>query len=174
MTMEFIVTAFQVLISSLITYFCVGFHGSYAIMYADLYLLAMTSTALGVLVGSAVDNAQVAIEFLPAVFMPQILFSGFFVPPNLIPPWMAWIRYICPLTYAVRLALINEFDGRCDDVPPSPTNANGTLNYCNAVLENTEADPDEAWWYWLVLGLLFVFVRLVALNILRRKASIFY
>lgn len=151
----------------------VGFHGNYGILYADLYLLAMTSTALGVLVGSAVDNPQVAIEFLPAVFMPQILFAGFFVPPHLIPDWMAWIRYICPLTYAVRIALINEFDGRCDGLPPSPANPNG-INYCDAVLTNTEADPEEEWWYWLLLGALFLFVRLLALNVLRRKASKFY
>eukprot|EP00521_Asterionellopsis_glacialis_P008157 CAMPEP_0195287702 /NCGR_PEP_ID=MMETSP0707-20130614/4658_1 /TAXON_ID=33640 /ORGANISM="Asterionellopsis glacialis, Strain CCMP134" /LENGTH=606 /DNA_ID=CAMNT_0040347483 /DNA_START=110 /DNA_END=1927 /DNA_ORIENTATION=+ len=150
LTMEFFVTAAQVTLSTLITYFCIGFQGNYVIYWLNIYLLAMTSTALGVLVGSAVSNPGVAVEFLPAVFMPQILFAGFFVPPDLIPDWLAWVRYICPLTYAVRIALVNEFDGRCDDIDTDgqqgrPPVGAGQSNFCDAVLNNAEADPDEVW-----------------------------
>mmetsp|Transcript_8123 Transcript_8123/g.11706 ORF Transcript_8123/g.11706 Transcript_8123/m.11706 type:complete len:636 (+) Transcript_8123:143-2050(+) len=182
LSMEFLVTAAQVTVSTLITYFCVGFNGSYAIFWLCVYTLAMTSTALGVLVGSAVVNPGVAVEFLPAVFMPQILFAGFFVPPELIPNWLAWVRYICPLTYAVRIALVNEFDGRCDDLvedgqedqQQQQVQAAGQTNYCDAVLSNAEADPDDVWWNWLTLVLLFVVLRLTALNLLRKKASKFF
>lgn len=96
MTMEFIVTAIQVTVSCTITYFCAGFEGSFAILYLDAYVLAMTSTALGVLLGSSAEDPSTAIELLPGAIMPQILFSGFFTPPDLIPNWLAWIRFICP------------------------------------------------------------------------------
>jgi len=166
LTMELGVSAVQVSVSSLITYFLVGFNGNFAIFWTGLYLMACTSTALGVLVGSAVEHASVAIEFLPAVFMPQILFAGFFVPPDLIPVWLRWIRWICPLTYGVSIVVVNEFDGRCDGL--------GDPNYCQRVIDNVYADPDDVWWYYLVLLLLFVFFRLLALFVLKRKAEKFY
>ena len=103
--------------------------------------------------------------------MPQILFAGFFVPPGLIPDWLAWIRFVCPLTYAVRIALVNEFDGRCDDLVEANK---GTRNYCNAVLDNVGIDPDETWWNWIVLAGMFVLLRFLALVNLRRKANKFY
>jgi len=68
-TMEVVVTAVQVTISTLITYFMVGFSQPYGLFWLVSYAMAMTSTALGVLVGSSVADPTVAIEFLPLVFM---------------------------------------------------------------------------------------------------------
>lgn len=96
MSMEFFVTAVQVTVSCVITFFCVGFQGSFGIFYLVAYVLAMTSTALGVLLGSSAEDPSTAIELLPGAIMPQILFSGFFTPPDLIPDWLAWIRFVCP------------------------------------------------------------------------------
>ena len=176
--MEFLVTAVQVTVSSIITYFCVGFEGNFGIFYLVIYVLAMTSTALGVLLGSSAEDPSTAIELLPGAIMPQILFAGFFVPPHLIPDWLAWIRFTCPLTYAVRIALVNEFDGgRCDDyatVDHDADTSEGIPNYCDRVLNNVDVDPDETWWNWIILVGMFVVLRLMALVNLRRKASKFY
>lgn len=166
LTIELAVSGVQVCVSSMLTYLLVGFTANFGIFWAGLYLMACASTALGVLVGSLVENPAMAIEFLPAVFMPQILFAGFFVPPELIPVWLSWIRYICPLTYGVRIVLAAEFDGRCDDIDDT--------NYCEQVLENVEVDADDTWWYFLVLLSLFCFFRLLALFCLKRKADKFY
>ncbi len=168
LTMELFVSGLQVSLSAVITYSLVGFTANFGIFWAGLYLMACASTALGVLVGSAVGNPSTAIEFLPAVFMPQILFSGFFVPPELMPDWLSWIRWICPLTYGVKIVVAAEFEGRCDTTsPPYP-------NFCNQVLENVEADPENIWWYYLVLLCLFCFFRLLALFVLKSKAEKFY
>jgi hypothetical protein len=70
--MEFFVTAVQVSVSSVITYFMIGFSSNYGYFWACLYSLAMTSTALGALLGSAVEDPSMAIEFLPMIFMPQM------------------------------------------------------------------------------------------------------
>lgn len=83
LTMELLISGVQVSVSAVLTYFMVGFNGDFGVFWAGLYLMACSSTALGVLVGSSVANPSVAIEFLPAVFLPQILFSGFFIPPDL-------------------------------------------------------------------------------------------
>jgi ABC-type multidrug transport system permease subunit len=121
LTMEALVTASQALISTILTYFLMGLSAGYGTFWSVCYVLAMTSTALGVLVGCSVKEPDVAIEFLPMIFMPQILFSGFFVPPDLIPVWLRWLQYIFPLTYAVKLVMVAEFDGACNGLEP---------NYC--------------------------------------------
>lgn len=178
LTMEFVVTAIQVIVSTTITYSMVGYEGSFVVFFLDIYLLAMTSTALGVLLGSSADDPSTAIELLPGAIMPQILFAGFFVPPELIPDWMAWLRYLCPLTYATRIALANEFDGRCDDIVVDTGNQQGqgppSANYCDNVLANVDVDVDETWRNWFALLAMFVGMRVLALVNLRRKASKYY
>ena len=90
---------------------------------------------------------------------------------ELIPDWLAWLVWIMPLTYGVRILLIGEFGGdRCDNVrtpPEVPTS-------CESIIANSGAKEDDTWWYYLVLLLLFVIFRLAALVILRKKANKFY
>lgn len=85
---ELTVTGGQVVVSTCLTYFLMGFSLPFGTFWSVCYTLAMTSTALGVLIGCSVKDPGVAVEFLPMVFMPQILFSGFFIPPELIPVWL--------------------------------------------------------------------------------------
>ena len=124
------------------------------------------STALAVLLGCSVEDPKLGQEMLPILFVPQMLFAGFFVLPNLIPIWLRWARYLCSLTYAVRLALIEEFGNGCG----------GGKNdeQCASLLAAVEANPNDKWWYWIVLAGLFVGFRVLALLVLRRKATKFY
>eukprot|EP00523_Entomoneis_sp_CCMP467_P003908 CAMPEP_0168742096 /NCGR_PEP_ID=MMETSP0724-20121128/12860_1 /TAXON_ID=265536 /ORGANISM="Amphiprora sp., Strain CCMP467" /LENGTH=679 /DNA_ID=CAMNT_0008789635 /DNA_START=46 /DNA_END=2085 /DNA_ORIENTATION=+ len=159
------ISALQVTLSVMLIYLLVGFQASFGALWAGTYFMSLSSQALGVLVGSALENPSVAMEFLPAIFMPQILFAGFFVPPDDIPVWLRWITYISPLTYGVRICLVAEFDGGCAGQIP---------NYCEQVLDNVNAEPDDTWWYYLVLIALFVVFRLFALITLKKKAEKFY
>jgi ABC-2 type transporter len=68
-TLEVVVTSVQVTIGTLIMYFMVGYTMSFGQFWAVTYMMALTSTALGAMVGSSVADASVAIEMLPAVFM---------------------------------------------------------------------------------------------------------
>jgi len=130
LTMEMVVTAFQVLIQIVITYFMVGFNASFWIIYAGTYTLAMASTALAVLLGCSVEDPKLGQELLPLLFVPQLLFSGFFVVPDLIPVWLRWAQYLCSLTYALRIMAVAEFDDR-DDCGES----------CDEFLANIKANP---------------------------------
>jgi hypothetical protein len=50
------------------------------------------------------------------------------------------------LTYAVRIALVEEFGDGC----PSTEIQNGNVQTddpCLGLLESVQADPDETWWY---------------------------
>lgn len=165
LAMEAMLTAIQMTLLCLLSWFMIGFQLGFGWHFLIIYALAMASNALAVLVGSMVQDPGMAIEFLPMCFIPQLLFAGFFVQPALIPAWLRWVQYIFPLTYAVRLHLDQEFN----DCDPGQAERN-----CQNLLTNVIVDSDDVWWYWLVLLLLFAALRLGALFALRKKASKFY
>merc|ERR1712232_41678 len=153
-----IITAIQVFVLCLITYFMIGFKQGFGEFYIVCYVLAMSSTALSVLLGCAVEDPKLGQEMLPILFVPQMLFSGFFVVPELIPVWLRWCQYLCSLTYALRILAVEEFNRGSEECPQ-----------CTIFLETLNADPEETWWNWLVLLALFVVFRLIGLFILRKK-----
>lgn len=67
----------------------IGFQSSFGMLLAICYALAMTSTALAVLLGCSVEDPKLGQEMLPILFVPQMLFAGFFVTPDLIPVWVS-------------------------------------------------------------------------------------
>jgi len=166
-TVEAFITFLQILVQNLINYFLIGFTASFLLYTAIIYALSMASTAVAVLLGCSVSDAKMAQELLPLLFVPQMLFAGFFVAIELLPSWLRWVQYICSLTYGVRLGLLGEFQECASGDDLAATN-------CRRILSNVNADADDKWWYWLVLISLFVVLRVSALFVLKRKASTFY
>lgn len=130
-----------------------------------MYALAMSSTALSVALGCAIEDTTIGLELFPVLFVPQMLFSGFFVTPSLIPVWLRWGRYACPLTFGLLVAMLEEF---------SDCGGGWSQTNCNLLLDNVEADPDDVHWYWVVMIALFIVFRLLALGLLHKKASKFF
>jgi ABC-type multidrug transport system permease subunit len=166
-TMEALLTGLQILLQCTITFFMVGFSSNFGIFFGAIYTLAMASTAMAVLLGSAVEDPKLAIEMLPILFVPQMLFAGFFVATDLIPIWLRWAQYLCSLTYGLRILLVEEFE----DCGGTDEELNQT---CNNLVAGVGANPDYLWWYWLVLLAIFVVLRGIALLILRKKATKFF
>lgn len=165
LTMEAFITALQMLVQCIITFFLIGFKAGFGMFYLTIYTLAMSSTALAVMLGCAIEDPKLGQEMLPLLFVPQMLFAGFFVTPDLIPAWLRWARYLCSLTYAIRIIMVEEFDdcgGGDADIA------------CENLLRSVDADPDETWWNWLVLVSLFAGFRLLALRVLQQKALKFF
>ena len=52
-------------LSAMLTYLMMGFNAPFGIMWACQYVLALTSNALAVMVGSAVVDAATAVEVSP-------------------------------------------------------------------------------------------------------------
>mmetsp|Transcript_44184 Transcript_44184/g.92887 ORF Transcript_44184/g.92887 Transcript_44184/m.92887 type:complete len:698 (-) Transcript_44184:19-2112(-) len=165
LAMEAIVTLLQILVLLLIAYHMVGLQSGFFYFLAIEYGLAMSSTAVAVLLGCAVEDPKMATEFLPLLFVPQLLFAGFFVRTELIPSWLQWAQYLCSLTYGVRLALLAEF-GDCAKA--------SSRNPCNELLTVNQVEESERGFYWGMLWMLFVVFRLGGLVLLRKKATKFY
>lgn len=166
--MEASITLVQIMEILVIVYFMVDLQGPFYKFAAIEFALAMSSTATAVLVGCSVGDPKIAIEFMPVLFLPQILFSGLFVRTELIPEWLRWAQYLCALMYAVRLALLAEF-GDCASISTSPM-----PNPCANLLEANMVEEDQKAIYWAVLWGLFLVFRLSGLVVLRKKATKFY
>jgi ABC-2 type transporter len=166
LAMEAFITALQILVQAVITYFLISFRSTFWIYYLNLYALAMASTALAVLVGCSVEDPKLAPEMLPILFVPQMLFSGFFVVPELIPVWLRWARYLCSLTFAVRIGLKAEFGNGCGSVEGDDA--------CERLLENIDVYEMDEFVYWLILVALFFVFRVIALYVLQQKAVKFF
>ena len=137
------------------------------IAFAVFVQTSVSSTAVAVLLGCAVEDPKMATEFLPLLFVPQLLFAGFFVRTDLIPKWLQWAQYLCSLTYGVRLALLAEFGDCAADNSFQP-------NLCANLLNVNQINPDEKQFYWGILWGLFIAFRLSGLVLLRKKATKFY
>lgn len=167
LVLEAVITCLQVMLASIIGYFFLSLTMNFFYFFAIVYVLAMTSTAVAVLLGCSVGDPKMGQEFLPVLFVPQLLFAGFYVPPGFIPAWLRWVQYVCSLTYAVRLALEAEF-GECADNPSF------NPNFCETLLQASNVYQIPIYGYWLILIALFVFFRVSALLVLKKKAMSFF
>jgi ABC-type multidrug transport system permease subunit len=70
----------------------IDFQMRFGYQFIVYYGLAMTSTAIAMVIGSSVEDPKLAIEFLPMLIVPQIMFAGFFIATNLIPVWLRCVR----------------------------------------------------------------------------------
>ena len=76
---------------------------------------AVLGTALGLFVSAFAETEFQAVQFMPAVVLPQIMLSGLFVARSDMATWLRWISDALPLTYAydaLAHTASNTLDGR--------------------------------------------------------------
>ena len=135
-----------------------GFKMNFVLFLLVNFILALASTSIGIFVGSSVKDPKVAAELMPALIVPQLLFSGLFISATLIPSFLRWAQYLCSLTYAVRLVLNYEFED-CE------------TQACGVLLESNSVNELPSYVYWIILILIMTICRLTAMLVLRNKAS---
>lgn len=62
---------------------------------------AVLGSALGLFVSAFAQTEFQAVQFMPALVIPQILLCGLFVPRDRLPEVLGWISDVLPLSYAV-------------------------------------------------------------------------
>ena len=76
---------------------------------------AVLGSTLGLFVSAFAQTEFQAVQFMPAVVLPQILLCGLFVPRDQMATWLRVIAYFLPLTYAydaLARTAANQLDGR--------------------------------------------------------------
>jgi len=140
----------------LISYFIMKFKGNFMYLVIIAWALSITAASTGLFIGCSVANAQSAQELAPLILVPQILFTGIFIPINLVPEGLRWLQYLAALKYAINLSCIVEFDS----LPGGPE-----------LLKIQSIDSDKTLLYILILAGIFAGFRSLAMINLRRQAN---
>ena len=130
----------------------------------------LAASSIALLLGCIVPDAKVVTELSPLLFVPQLLFCGFFIRTSLVPIFLRWAQYLCSLKYSLNLVLLNEFASSNDNCQESA----GAMANCVSVLDANEIEKSNAYIYALLLILIFFVFRSLGCYALVQKSKRFY
>ena len=163
-------TIAQMLVQWLFIVFMMDLQGNYFQLVAAAFGLAMTSNSLAMILGAGLSDVKDVTELSSLLFVPQILFAGFFIRLNQIPIFLRWSQYLCGLCYGIKLAFYIEFNPElraCSDSPEAAAN-------CHALLASNGLDNNQYWVSIVLIFVIFFVGRAIAGFILTEKAKSFY
>lgn len=131
--------------------------------------VGISADSLGIMLGCIASDVKQVSEMAPGLFIPQVLFAGFFVKISQIPIFLRWAQYLCALKYGVNLLLIVEFDSSNESCRRNLMAAHN----CATLLANNDVKPELWWVNVLMLGVLFFGFRVIGSVVLMRKAQRF-
>jgi len=112
-----LVAVLQVLVATGISLTWLGLEidGSVWLLMLIAVMDALLGTALGLLASAFARTEFQAVQFMPAIVMPQVLLCGLFAPRSSMTPVLEWLSNVMPLSYAVdaleSVTRSNELDG---------------------------------------------------------------
>lgn len=112
-----LVAVLQVLVATGISLTWLGLEidGSVWLLMLIAALDALLGTALGLLASAFARTEFQAVQFMPAIVMPQVLLCGLFAPRESMTSVLEWLSNVMPLSYAVdaleSVTRSNELDG---------------------------------------------------------------
>eukprot|EP01013_Petalomonas_cantuscygni_P037826 TRINITY_DN68736_c0_g1_i1.p1 TRINITY_DN68736_c0_g1~~TRINITY_DN68736_c0_g1_i1.p1 ORF type:complete len:623 (+),score=140.16 TRINITY_DN68736_c0_g1_i1:227-2095(+) len=162
MMVELPVMAVQLAVGLLLPYFVIGLKGNFALLLLAIWLLGVSGSSVALFLGGVSKTAKAAIEFTPLLFVPQMFFSGVFIPIAAIPSWLRWSQYVCFLKYAVNLMAVAEFR----DLPLEKPAV-----FCSM-------DISDDWrhillYYGVIVALIIVFRSLAVIGLTSRARSLY-
>ncbi|KAJ1420406.1 ABC-2 type transporter [Ochromonadaceae sp. CCMP2298] len=114
MTVEVPLLLIQMFVQFIMSYFLMDLRGPFINYVAIGFMLGMVSNSLALILGAGLSNVKAVTELANLVFVPQILFGGFFIRMSQVPIWLRWAQYLCGLAYGTKLAFITEFNSSLD------------------------------------------------------------
>ena len=159
LAVEFPLIFLQNLVLALLIYFLEAFSGTFMLLVLAMFLLGAATCCSALMFGSAFKHVERAVELSFILFVPQIMFSGFFVSIDQIPQILRWAQWLCSLKYAVNIAYIAEFSG---------------LFGAEQVFSVTSIDESLLWLYIFILCVILCATTIGAIFLLRwRSKSVF-
>jgi ABC-2 type transport system permease protein len=74
--------------------------GSIWLVFVFAVANALLGMALGLFLSAFAATEFQAVQFMPAVILPQVLLCGLLVPRDLMAPVLEWVSWLLPMTYA--------------------------------------------------------------------------
>ncbi|CAJ1343806.1 unnamed protein product [Effrenium voratum] len=151
-------------------YFLMGLNGSFILFVLIFWITGVAAASVALLVGCLAANAEVAQQAAPAIFVPQLLFAGFFIRSEQIPEWLRWAQYLCGLKYGMNLNILNEFGE--ETTKDWPVGVKTVVT--NQFITSNSIEPDHAWLYVGILLAIIVVPRLLSIAALAYRSSRFF
>jgi len=149
-----------VLIQSLLTlglcYVIMCLNGDFWALLLTMVLLSVCSVSVALAISCAVRQPRETGAIGPLIFVPQMLFSGVFIPVSNIPAYLRWMQYFSFLQYAIKVLGVIEFR----NVP-----------HKKMLLEAQDIDEERIALYIGMLVLLVLIFAITGIELLRRKAK---
>jgi ABC-type multidrug transport system ATPase subunit/ABC-type multidrug transport system permease subunit len=82
--------------------------------------LALIAQSLGALLGSLAPSLEAAMALGPVILTLLMLFAGFYIKVDNIPPWFIWIYWISLFHFGYEGLVLNEFAGQKFVCPAAP------------------------------------------------------
>jgi len=139
-----------------LAYFLFGLSGNFELLALAAMAVGVTSGASAKVAGAFFSDPETAAQLSPLIFVPQILFSGAFVPLSSIPVWLRWAQYLCAIKYGINLTTVLIFEPLRDG---SGVGADAAVQ---AYMENQDISSDNNLTYALVLVGLWVGFEFIA------------
>lgn len=102
-----------------------------------------------------------------------MLFAGFFIPPETIPVWLRWLRYVSFIKYAFAAAMQTEYAGRTLDLSGCVDSMSLCYPDGKAVLAHFSLDDIPMWANFALLLSLIAFMRVAGYLVLLHKGPKF-
>jgi ABC-type multidrug transport system ATPase subunit/ABC-type multidrug transport system permease subunit len=83
--------------------------GHFFIYWIVTILVVNVAYAYGMFIVNLIPNQQVALQVFPVLFMPLMIFSGFYLNKDNTPPYFIWVQYISFIKWAFQAIMLNEF-----------------------------------------------------------------
>jgi ABC-type multidrug transport system ATPase subunit len=166
-TLELPVTLLQSLVQFLFVYYMIEMRGNFFYIVGASWLLGMASSSVALCLGAAVGNVKSVTELSPLLFVPQLLFAGFFIRTSQIPVFLRWAQYLCGIKYSINLLILTEFDSDLESCQ------GGAAPFCKNIKIDNDVEEDLWWVYLVCLLALFIGFRIIASLILMKKAKSF-
>lgn len=160
----------QCLLILIILYWSIELQGKFIWILLALFGLFMASNSVAVVMGSLVTDVKTVTELAPLMFIPQILFAGFFIRTSSIPVFLRWAQWLCSLKYTVNIILMTEFNLDNDSCNTSAA----ARSNCEKVLADNDIVSSDYWISIVMLCVLVFTLRIIGPFILARKAKKFY
>lgn len=156
-------------LAMLVTYWLIAFQGSLILLILEYFALGQVAAASALVLGSVAASTEVAMQVTPLVFVPQLLFAGFFIKISQIPVWLRWAQWLCSLKFTLNLVMATEF-GECSLKGQKDGNYSEFGN-CTFLIDANSVNLATPWRdAGVLIGLFFGF-QLVAYIALTQKAN---
>lgn len=152
---ELPLTFLNALIQVTAAYWIVGFQGSFVEWVGVVFATSVATSAVGWLISCTSKSPLTALQLVPVVFLPQLLFSGLLTDVQLIPPWLNWLEYMCYLKYCINIAFLIECKDYLDLAPNVPA-------AIEAIEVQNSINRDQIRLYVSIVVIITVACRLVA------------